>query len=297
MKLRTLLSKHDSNIALLVGNGVNLFGSSDKNSWGSLLAQLAREHLNSRHEKVPKGISHTEFYDVLELAHARKQGSPKLVAQFCELMASWKPMEQHKAIAGWAAHHGVPILTTNFENTLGEAVGCTFRRTRNKGFTDFYPWETYYSLADVIEPCSQFAIWHINGMQKYPRSIKLGLTQYMGSAARARGWLHNGAGRLLSDPAGTAWKGAATWLQVFFHKPILVVGQGLPETEIFLRWLMIERAKYFRRYPDLRKPAWYVHIKDDLPVGKELFLRAVGFEPFPVSSYDEMYEYQTWNGK
>ena len=297
MKLRTLLAKNDTDIALLVGNGVNLFGSSDKNSWDSLLSQLATEHLDSRHKKVPKGISHTEFYDVLELAHSREQKSPKLVSQFCELMASWKPMEQHEAIAGWAVQHEVPILTTNFENTLGEAVGGTFRRTKNKGFTDFYPWETYCSRVDVVDPCSQFAIWHVNGMQKYPRSIKLGLTQYMGSAARARGWLHNGASRLLSDPAGTAWTGAATWLQVFFHKPILVVGQGLPETEIFLRWLMIELIKYFKLYPELRKLAWYVHVKGDLPVGKDLFLRAVGFEPFPVDSYDEMYAYRTWSGK
>ncbi len=297
MKLRTLLTKHSSDIALLVGNGINLFGTTGENSWDGLLAQLAREHLDSKHTKVPQGISHIEFYDVLELAYAKTQGGPKLVAQFCALMASWKPMVQHEAIAGWAAHHEVPILTTNFENTLGDAVGCTLRRTSNKGFTDFYPWESYYSPADVIEPCSEFAIWHINGMQKYPRSIKLGLTQYMGSAARARGWLHNGAGRLLSDPAGTAWKGGMTWLQVFFHKSILVVGQGLPETEVFLRWLMIERTKYFGIYPDLRKPAWYVHVKGDLPVGKELFLRAVGFEPFPVDSYDEMYAYRTWSGK
>lgn len=297
MKLRTLLSKHSSDIALLVGNGINLFGATGENSWGCLLSQLAREHLDPKHEKVPKGISHTEFYDVLELAFARTQVDPKLVVQFCALMASWKPMEQHEAIAGWAAHHEVPILTTNFENTLGEAVGCTFRRTGNKRFTDFYPWETYYALTDVIEPCTQFAIWHINGMQKYPRSIKLGLTQYMGSAARARGWLHNGAGRLLSDPAGTAWKGAMTWLQVFFHKPILVVGQGLPETEVFLRWLMIERTKYFRLYPDLQKRAWYVHVNGELPVGKVLFLKAVGFEPFPVGSYDEMYAHRTWDRK
>lgn len=297
MKLRTLLAKHTSDIALLVGNGVNLFGSSSKNSWDSLLAQLAREHLNSKHKTVPNGISHTEFYDVLELAHFKTQGNPNIVSQFCALMASWRPMEQHKSIAGWASHHEVPILTTNFENTLGEAVGCTFRRAFNNKFTDFYPWETYYALADVIEPCAQFAIWHINGMQKYPRSIKLGLTQYISSATRARSWLHNGGDRLLSNPNGTAWKGATTWLQVFFHKPILVIGQGLPETEIFLRWLMIERTKYFRLYPELKKPAWYVYVTGDMPVGKEIFLRAVGFEPFPVASHDEMYECRTWHGK
>lgn len=294
MKLHKLLAKHHFDIALLVGNGVNRFGSSADNSWDSLLVQLAREHLALQGQKVPEGISHTEFYDVLELAHAKKQGNPRLATHFCELMASWKPTEQHKAIAGWAADHNVPILTTNFENTLGDAVGCTSRRTRNKALTDFYPWETYYSLVDVIDPRSQFAIWHINGMLKYTRSIKLGLTQYIGSAARVRGWLHNGVDRLLSNPNGTAWKGAATWLQIFFHKPILIVGQGLPETEVFLRWLMIERAKYFRLYPDLQKPAWYVHLKEDLSVGKGLFLRAVGFEAFPVVSYDEMYENRTW---
>lgn len=74
----------------------------------------------------------------------------------------------------------------------------------------------------------------------------------------------------------------------------MILGLGLTETEVFLRWLMIERAKYFKKFPHLRKPAWYVHVQTEHDEGKALFLKAVGFEPLAVTSYDEIYSKKTW---
>lgn len=236
MKLATLLKRNRTDLALVVGNGINRYGAPlGANSWDDLLSRLARSHLNPNHKAIPSGVSLTEFYDVLELAYTRTPDQPSLQQQFCNLMATWRPLRQHGFIASWASQSNVPILTTNFENTLGTVVACSPRRTGGEGFTDYYPWDSYFGTYDIGDPCTHFAIWHINGMQQYRRSVRLGLSHYMGSVERARSWLHKGSQRLFKDGDMGIWDGASTWLQVFFHKPLLFFGLGLSETEVFLR--------------------------------------------------------------
>ena len=95
-------------------------------------------------------------------------------------------MPQHQAIMQWARHFSCPVLTTNFEHTLSDAVQASAFSPKKTAFTDYYPWESYFSTQELSDPCAGFGIWHINGMQKYHRSIRLGLTHYMGSVERAR---------------------------------------------------------------------------------------------------------------
>jgi len=294
--MKALLTKNRRDLALLVGNGINLYGASpDKNSWANLLSTLARTHLGKANSKVPRGISMTEFYDVLELAHARTPNELGLQRQFCDLMDAWKPLDQHHHVTAWAVKHGVPLLTTNFDNTLGKAAACSLRRIRKTAFTDFYPWDSYYGLEESIDPCTQFGIWHVNGMQHYTRSIRLGLSHYMGSVERARGWLHKGSSRLFASADLDAWSGKLTWLQILFKKPILIFGLSLAENEVFLRWLLIERARYFKKFPDRRVPGWFISPSHEKDPGKFLFLDAVGIKPVAVANYDEIYSEKTWS--
>ncbi len=210
-------------------------------------------------------------------------------------MRGWAPHEHHKRIVSWAEQAGCPLLTTNFEKVLGEAGGCKLLHTHRDGFTDFYPWETYYGNAQFNDPCAGFGIWHINGMERYRRSIRLGLSHYMGSVQRARGWMHRGREkRLFSGKNVRDWYGARTWLDVVFHKPLLIFGLGLEENEVFLRWLLIERARYFRKFRDRRKAAWYVHTDETDGSGKLFFLEGVGVKPIRARSYDELYGAATW---
>jgi hypothetical protein len=298
LKLSALLSRNRSDLALLIGNGINRHGApSGANSWDELLSTLARRHLNRDHKTIPRGISLTEFYDILELASSsRRSGTLGLQRQFCDLMQSWTPLPQHAYITAWAQRHRAPVLTTNFDSTLSDAAACSLRRVRGAGFTAFYPWDSYYGNQDIADPCKQFAIWHVNGMQRYRQSIRLGLSHYMGSVERARSWMHKGGRRLLNTQDIEDWAGSATWLQVLLHKPLLIIGLGLSETEVFLRWLLIERAKYFKVFPRRRKRGWYVHVHGDIDAGKALFLKAVGIEPTVVTSYDEIYAKATWSG-
>lgn len=298
MKLRTLLHRNRDDLALVVGNGINRYGpASSTNSWNDLLLTLARKRLGPGYEKVPGGVSLTEFYDLLDLAKPGRTPVASLQQEFCDLMRGWRWHPHHERIALWALAADAPILTTNFERTLGDAVGCSLHRIGGITFTDFYPWDSFYGLSALDDPCAGFGIWHVNGMEHYRRSIRLGLTHYMGSVEKARGWIHKGGSTRLSagkDPR--AWGGATTWLQIAFHKPLLIFGLALEETEVFLRWLLIERARYFQKFPDRRQKAWYVHTPAERisSPGKLFFLDAIGIEPVEVESFDEIYGAKTW---
>ena len=289
MKFQNIVKRNKSNIAFVVGNGINRYSSSERtNSWDQLLIQLLKDSPSPlKKGQIPKGISFTEFYDVLDVWRSKTSDSTSLQKDFCKLMSSWTPKEHHKLFTGWAMENNSPILTTNFENTLGESYGLKLRRNSNRNFTDFYPWESYFSKNKISDPAHEFGIWHINGMQRYYRSIRLGLTHYMGSVERARKLSHKGG--LFSGNNEKSWMGSDTWLHVIFHKPIAIFGLELGQTEVFLRWLLIERAKYFSSFPKRKKRAWYFYTGNSQSPGKLLFLKSMGIEVIQVENYDELY--------
>lgn len=64
---------------------------------------------------------------------------------------------------------------------------------------------------------------------------------------------------------------------------------ALDENETFLRWLLIERAKYFKRYPERKKKGWFVCKTGECSEGKRLYLDYIGFELVQLDSYDDIY--------
>ena len=203
------------------------------------------------------------------------------------------------------------MLTTNFDNTLGKALSYyTPQRITDpqQKFTDYYPWNSYYGPSDLDDPCSDFGIWHVNGLERYHRSIRLGLLHYMGSVQRVRGWLHGGKRPLFSskDQNSNPWLGSKTWLHIMFNKNLLFFGIGMEENEIFLRWLLIQRERYFQfweRKGDTkrRKHAWYIYTDERtnkctnectdecIKSGKLFFLERVGVVPIKVCNHDCIY--------
>lgn len=293
--LARTLSDHSGDLALLLGNGINRYRSSTQlNSWDALLKKVAAQ-CAAGIDSVPKGTALTEFYDVLKLVSDERKLD--LADEFCKLMQNWRPLAHHRRAMSWAEARSVPVLTTNFDEVLSEAGHYSFRRLRSKSFTDFYPWECYFAADDLADPCAGFGIWHVNGMTRYRRSIRLGLTDYMGSVHKARGWLHRSDERLFGEKNQKRWPGAGSWMHIVFNKPLIVIGLALEENEAFLRWLLIERARYFKKFPMRRKAGWFTYKpdrSDDREAGKLFFLRAVGFECIPVESYDELYADRTW---
>jgi len=296
--MKNLLEDHGNDIALVIGNGVNQFlRGTHRNSWDELLAELAQVRLGPTYTARLPGVSLTELYDVLDLQSRSSQAGTTLQAEFCEQMSSWEHLPQHESITAWAKRKSVPVLTTNFDSTLSQAAQLYKLKHLGKSkFTAYYPWSSYFGSENLRDPLSDFAIWHINGMLCYRQSIRLGLSHYMGSVERARRWLHKSGSRLFGASDTKSWPGAATWLQVFMHKPLLIFGLGLGENEVFLRWLLIERAKYFRKFPERAKGGWYAFVdgSNDLNAGKAFFLNGVGIKPFVVASFDNIYDASVW---
>ena len=293
-----ILRRHSRDIALVLGNGINRHANAATlNSWDGLLMSIARDCIPGVNS-VPPGTALTEFYDVVELKSP--MGVGELQSQFCMSMKDWRPVAHHMQIAGWALRHDVPILTTNFDEVISQAVGGDFQFPKDPAFTAFYPWGCHFGPELVDDPCAGFAIWHINGMARYKTSIRLGLTHYMGSVQRARGWLHgSGEDNLFRAKDRRDWRGARTWMHVVFNKPLLFIGLGLAENEVFLRWLLIERAKYFRQFEGRKHPAWYVYVddpKDERQAGKLFFLESVGVRCLQAPSYQTIYEADGWGG-
>lgn len=276
MTLRTILANNKDDLALVIGNGINRYGDSGTaNSWDGLLLALASKYSVYSGETIPEGIALTEFYDLLNLKRPASPASQKsLQEEFCAEMDNWKVFPHHRRIVQWARDNAIPILTTNFDTVLSRAGECRLLPEKiTASFTDYYPWNRYYGFAPLDNPLQGFGIWHVNGMQKYRRSIRLGLTDYMGSVERVRGWIHKGnEGLHFTGKDVNNWPGASTWLHIVFNKPLLIFGLGLDQHEVFLRWLLIERARYFKKFPARRKGCWYVYTSAKEKMGKLFFL-------------------------
>lgn len=294
--LERILRGSGRDAALIIGNGIHRYGpSSQTNSWEGLLIELAHDAGIKIHQ-LPKGTTATEFFDVLELRAGSQAGV--LARTFCDLIMRWRAMPHHERIVHWARARKAPVLTTNFDEVLSDAAGCAVVLPKRKGFTDFYPWECRFAHREVDNPCAEFGIWHINGMARYSRSVRLGLTHYMGSVQRARGWIYSGEHRLFGGKDSANWKGRYSWLHIIFNKPLLFLGLGLQENEVFLRWLLIERARYFAKFPKRAQKAWYLHrpdVEDSAEAGKHFFLEELGIRCIRVADYREIYENPGWS--
>lgn len=241
----------------------------------------------------------------------------------------WSAFGQHHRIVDWCMAKGAPLLTTNFDRAFEKAVNQLrpgegkYRRAGERIRSTRFPWDKYYAaeelapLHDGHDPSSGFGVWHVNGDAKAPRSINLGLTHYMAATRRAYDRLY---GRyknqsssmdlgLLAGGEKDQWRGVATWLQPLFHRPVLIFGLALDETEVFIRWLLIERAKYLMRLANVGAPpdmdwagaettGWYVQKApndgQDNP-GKRAFLKALGLEVVDVEDYDDIYGEAVWS--
>ena len=140
MKLVDILNNENLKPALVIGNGINRYNSTEadrNNSWDKMLLELWERYSKSI-EKIsaPEGISLTEFYDALDLT--KRFDEINLQKEFCELMSSWAPRQHHVSISKWAQTKGVPILTTNFEETLSSNITSDITHFDSKSFTDFY---------------------------------------------------------------------------------------------------------------------------------------------------------------
>jgi hypothetical protein len=112
----------------------------------------------------------------------------------------------------------------------------------------------------------------------------------MGCVTRCRPWV-------LDAREFPHWAGEDTWLDILFKMPLVVFGVGLEGQEVWLRWLLIQRAALYKKRGGERPPAWYVYPKredDERQREKRFFLECLGVEPYEVAYYAAIYDPQHW---
>ena len=247
--------------AILLGNGINQCAGIFP-TWKDLLKDIGGSNFNT------EGLTNTEIYDFIELrAFDADTLKSRIVKKFEDVKEIKSPV--YNNFLNLVREYNCPVLTTNFDLALQIAGNLDTYRTSKTGFTRYYPWDTYFGDNQHQLPTDGFGIWHIHGMLSYHDSIRLGLTDYMGSAEKARKLIHNGDARLFEGKNQDYWKGRTTWLHVWFNMPLIIVGFGLSSDEVFIRWLLIERKKYFQRYPERRKETMFI--------GKDIDSRVINF--------------------
>ena len=291
--------------ALLIGNGINRFHGSESTSWAALLRTLAKPYgLDSPNTKTDE-MSFTEFFDIVDFAGTAKgasilrQRAKVLRQRACHRLKQWTPSDHHRVIVGWARRHGVPIVTVNFDENLSRSIGANFHRGNrgngSKGFTDWYPWSSYFSDREINAPRNSFAIWHAHGMVRYERSIQLGLTHYMRSLRRADSFVYGRENSLRGffENGNEIWRGHNTWLDIMFFCPLLVFGFGCNRDESFLRWLFLQRARLHKSRPEMRVKAWFLDTSSKGPTNKRFF-EELDMEYVRVPAFEDIYESPAW---
>lgn len=311
-ELESILKENNEALTLIVGNGINLSNKdAGVESWNAILEQIGRNlGVLALEEKLGEKCSLVEFSDLLQLHSDGDDDDGRndsVQDAFRETIENWKHGQIHTDISNWAMRHSVPILTTNFDTTLSKACSAELVHATKgrKGwggarFTHYYPWSSRYEVPGqpIDKPRNSFAIWHVHGMSRYLSSVRLGLSHYMGSVHQARNWIHRGSDRLFADKeAINRWKGRNTWLDAFFANDLLIFGFGLSRDEVFLRWLLIERARYCRKFGIQNRKSWYVWAKgkEDQDPDRDFFLKHVGVEVVGVNDFDDIYSSQVWN--
>lgn len=288
-RFNRILNNNKNNLAFVVGNGVNRYGygTSKDIGWETLLLKIWNELSGRTRSEIPvEGISFTEFYDLLSLVERNE--IEDIRDRVIRFFKDFKPAPYHFELQEVFQKWDVPVLTTNFDESLSASLAKKW--INDKLMSLQYPWNAYWSDKKLLSPLDGFAVWHVNGMVSYKNSITLGLTEYINQSSYARGYLHSLPEKddfNLKDMPH--WKGEGTWLHIIFNCSLCIFGLGLDVNETFLRWLLIERKKYFNMFRDRVKNGWYVCIRGSISDGNKFFLDTLGIEIIELDSYDEVY--------
>jgi hypothetical protein len=281
------------NLALIIGNGVNL-SDDPKNaiSWQELVLTLAKRRKLRLTQAVVDKLSFAEIGDILRSADETPNKLPK------DVVTAIKRLGQNKTIVGvFAQEHNVPVLTTNFDIRLAVAHNghpqpkrhIISRRWAQKVLIP-NGWNVFRGpKSDNLYARNIPGLWHMHGSIDLVSSIKLTSAQYASAFGKASQLIKKGLYANTSCDIETCfgcvecgWAGQSTWLDIFFHRNLVIMGFGFSQSETFLRPLLTERFKYLKhRYGSSSAiPASYfvVSEEDNFDEGQRFFFESFGFK-------------------
>lgn len=306
-----LKHKPQKRYAFVLGNGINYHLGNNAVSWNELLGNFIREHHNEFASILNgKDIANTEVVNLLEFliegdSDDKKDSAEKRNELMDFLNEHLNFCERKKSAMldrAWEKHH---ILTTNFDGNIEEyiasATGRRTKRCRAEAGNDaekvnsngFYPWNRFWGWADCPkekDPLDHHnTIWHIHGKTDTTSSLSVlfSLTRYVKAIKRVVEW---------KQPSEPNWPGRNTWVNIFYNAPLIIAGLGLTNQEVFLRTLLIERKRYWKKKGGEPQSYYLVRKSAD---GKEesdgrMFLRALGFKVVEFDNAEELYDSKNW---
>jgi hypothetical protein len=265
--------------AILLGNGLNNYRNS-QTGWERLLIEISE---NTIPEDVfdDRGISYPEIFDAICFNNGKESiNYSSLKEKICKIIVDWPATEYHKTFVDFAGRNNIPVLTTNYDLILETSIknGKLIQPNKLPGEakrTDYYPWHSYYSDHEVKNVLNEFAVWHIHGFQHYKRSLVIGAIDYTNVITRLKRYVPT---KIVS--ANDEWIGSDSWIAIFFHCDLIIIGLSLDPQETSLRWLFMERERYFRRNEEKRKKTLYVCNRkyDKFKEGKKYFFESINIK-------------------
>jgi hypothetical protein len=221
----------------------------------------------------------------------------KLVTSICREMVSWQCTDIHRRVSKFAEEWNIPILTTNYDTNLEQSINAEVYDYRHDSSSESCTISCCYTT-NPAPAIDDFAIWHINGVIKYPKSILIGKTHYVRCLQQIRSLVfpENKLSAEIFTGNNTGFSSMKdTWLELIFSKNLFIIGLQLDTNEDILRWLLLERAKYYALYNNDTRKAWYVTTENEYKslsndFGKQLFFKSVGVEILVLPDYKDIYE-------
>jgi hypothetical protein len=166
-EIQQILSKNKTDLAFILGNGINLHYQKDNVSGYKLLVDLWKEHAYEPLTEIPNGISYIEFYDALSLQNVTKWGfSTQLPKDVKKKIYNWIQDDAQNLVLDKIKLFNASILTANFDNLIPKSMKLPLQRITDTSFTDHYPWALYYGENELKNPLDGFGVWYTNGMVK-----------------------------------------------------------------------------------------------------------------------------------
>ena len=281
----------------LWGNGINNYinnscldqlpAESRIPAWKDLIKEVATKiGIKIDLDFGEKALSYPELFTLLS-----EHGANDIHKETAFYLAekSLKKNEIAKVVADKMVEWHCPIITTNFDLVLENTLGLKSYRNGD-GKSDKYPLNYFATFegeaAKGINPQRSFAIWHCNGAISKPVSMKLDLSDYCLYTARLKEFLP-----LSSEKYKTKKQFEDSWLSPFYHNTLVIIGLGLPVSEIYLRWLLLERANTKRKDDSLVGEGYYIYAEEDSSIteGFKEYLKYVEIEPIGYPTWKEMY--------
>lgn len=229
--------------------------------------------------------------------------SNELKESVCNEIRDWKLNDDLSVMLRSVYEMNAPILTTNFDLSISKKMNewfpclMQYQTMKSSMRSEVFRWSDYYGRKGLEDPCSGFGIWHIHGYSSFPQSLCLGLSDYIRCTKEAWQKIHKNDFFETDAFVGkntVKWVGYRTWLHIIFNKSLFIIGLKLSENETFLRWLLMQRAKYYTLFNSRSHKGWYVYTqkeeKDADFFGKKVFLEKVGITMLKVDDYDQIYK-------